>query len=369
MIEIFKRERVLNKKRDGVEQATKSAGLMPGLLVALAIAIISFITYWFLKGTWLKFSALLWAFIYSIIAINLLPVLSKDRFKPGIDMASSRMLRWTIALLGLTISASVWAKLGFAGIALVLINLVIVFMFGIIFCKYVVRMDSALAILVAVGTSICGASAIAAVGPALKAKAEEMGLSLAVITLFGLAAMLTYPLLFNGPLAGWLGNNPLAYGLWTGTGIHETAQVIAAASQVQNAVSIATSAKFIRIFMIGPMVFVSLFIFRYFSRGSQSGRVKLSVPWFALVFVLLSLAHLGIESLPIRDSWRIFNSTYLSPTVTFLLAWSFAAIGLKVKFSAIRKMGLKVFLGGMAVAVFAGISSLLLVKFFWMPLG
>jgi uncharacterized integral membrane protein (TIGR00698 family) len=359
----------MSENQVGTKQASKLSGLIPGLLIGLVIAIVSFITWWLLKGTWLKFSALLWAFIYSIIAVNLFPVLSEGRFKPGVDFSSSRLLRWSIALLGLTISASVWVKLGGIGISIVLINLIIVFLFGIVFCKYVLRIDNALSILVAVGTSICGASAIAAVGPAIKAKAEEMGLSVAVITLFGLIAMLTYPLLFNGPLVGWLGNNPLAYGLWAGTGIHETAQVVAAASQIENALSIATSAKFIRIFMIGPMVFVSLWIFRYFSRSGGASQVKMSVPWFAVVFVLLSLVHLGLESLPIRGLWLKINGTYYTPFVTFLLAWAFASIGLKVKASTIFNMGAKAFLGGIAVAVFAGVTSLLLVKFLWLPLN
>jgi uncharacterized integral membrane protein (TIGR00698 family) len=228
-------------------------------------------------------------------------------------------------------------------------------------------MDDALSLLVAVGTSICGASAIAAVGPALKAKAEEMGLAVASITLFGLIAMFSYPLLFNGPLAGWLGNNPLAYGMWAGTGIHETAQVIAAASQVNNALSIASSAKFIRIFMIGPMVIVSLFIFRRLGRTRETDQVKIAIPWFAIFFVILSLVNFGLASLPIGGAWASFNSTYLSPAVTFLLAWSFAGVGLKVKISTIRSIGLKAFFGGMAVAVVAGVTSLFLVKFLWMP--
>jgi len=367
--EILAQKNYLQQNQTNTEKTTNLRGLVPGLLLALVIAVISFITWWYLKDTWLKFSALLWAFIYSIIAVNLLPVLSADRFKAGVEFSTTTLLRWAIALLGLTISASLCLKLGLSGVALVLINLVIVFLFGIIFCRYFLGINSALSILVAAGTSICGASAIAAIGPAIKAKAEEMGLSLAVITLFGLIAMFTYPLLFRGPLAAWLGNDPVAYGIWAGSGIHETAQVIAAASQVENAISIATSAKFIRIFMIGPMVFISLFVFRHFSRDTEAGQVKPSVPWFAVAFVILSLVHFGLELLPVRDLWLSINSSYLKPVVTFLLAWSFAAIGLKVKVATIRRIGLRAFLGGIVVAVFAGISSLLLVKFFWMPLN
>lgn len=341
--------------------------MLPGFFITLAIALLSFITWWFLKDTWLKFSALLWAFIFSIILVNFLPALTAGRFQAGVEFSSTRLLRWTIAFLGLTISAAVWAKLGGVGVAVVLINLAIVFLLGIIFCRYVIGLNNTLAILIAIGTSICGASAIAAAGPAVKAKAEEMGLSLAVITLFGLIAMFAYPLLFYAPLGGWLNNNPLAYGIWTGTGIHETAQVIAAASQVENSLSIATSAKFIRIFMIGPMIFISIFVFRRLSLKREMSQAKLSIPWFAVFFIIFSLVHFGLEMLPIRDWWLMFNNSYLKPATTFFLAWSFAGIGLKVKFSAIRDMGPKAFLGGIVIAVLAGIISLLLVKFLWLP--
>ncbi len=348
-------------------QKEQASGLVLGLLLTLAFAVIAFATWWFLKDTWLRFSALLWAFVYSIIAVNLIPALSSDKFRMGIEFSSTRLLRWTVALLGLTISASVWVSLGGMGLAVILINLTFAFIFGFLFCHYVLKMESTLSALIAVGTSICGASAIAAAGPALRAKAEQMGLSLAVITLFGLIAMFAYPLLFNGPLAYWLDNNPSAFGMWAGMGIHETAQVIAAGSQVDNAGSIAISAKSIRIFMIGPMVFASLFAIRYFSRDKGARQSKLPVPWFAVAFVGFTLVYLGLESLPIGHQWTSFSSDYIKPVVTFLLTWSFAAVGLKVKISAIRSIGLKAFFGGIAVALVSGGTALLLIKYVWMP--
>ncbi|MBI4181130.1 MAG: putative sulfate exporter family transporter [Chloroflexi bacterium] len=345
----------------------RAGDLLPGLLLTLVFAAIAFVTWWFLKGTWLKFSALLGAFIYSIIAGNLFPVLTRGRFSVGIDFSSGRLLRWVIALLGLTISAAVWAKLGGVGIATVLINLTFVFIFGFVFCRYVLRLSSSLAVLLGVGTSICGASAIAAIGPAIRAKAEEMGLAVATITLFGLVAMFTYPLLFTGPLVPWLGKDAIAYGMWTGTGVHEAAQVIAAASQIDGALSIAASAKFIRILMIGPMVFFSQLVCRRFSGETEAGQVKLAIPWFAVFFVIFTFVHFGLEQLAIRDQWLSLNSSYLTPAVSFLLAWAFAAIGFKVKISTIRKIGLKATLGGVVVALVAGGSALLLTKYFFLP--
>lgn len=339
------------------------------MLAPLVFASISYLTWLILKDTALKFSPLLWAFLFSIIAANAFPAVSTGKFKDGIDFTSSRVLRWSIALLGLTISASVWVKLGPAGLLTTLLNLLIVFTLGILICKYVVKMDDALSILIAAGTAICGASAIAAVGPAIKAKGEAMGLALAAVTLFGLAAMVTYPLLYNGPVGQWLGNSPAAFGMWTGTGIHDTAQVIAAASQVDQALSFATSAKFIRIFMIGPIILISLFLYRRFSRKEESSVVKFAVPWFAVFFVLFTIVHLAMESSAIKVSWLSFNEIYLKPSIMFLLTWAFAAIGLKVKISTIRVMGAKAFAGGVAVAVLAGVISLLLVKFVWIPLS
>jgi len=129
----------------------------------------------------------------------------------------------------------------------------------------------------------------------------------------------------------------------------------------------AISAKFIRIFMIGPMVFVSLLVFRRFSTKTAADRMTLAVPWFAVVCGGFTLVHLGFESLPIRGWWVSFNSDFLKPAVIFLLTWPFAAVGLKVKATAIRSIGLKGFLGGMVVSLVAGITALLLVKYLWMP--
>ena len=313
----------------------------PGLLACLALAVISFTTYWLLKGTWFKFSALLWAFIYAIIATNLLPALSGSRFSLGVEFSASRLLRLSVALLGLTISASVWTRLGGAGVLVVLINLTFAFLFGCLFCRYVL---GALSVLLAVGTSICGASAIAATGPAIRAKAEEMGVSLAAITLFGLSAMFLYPALFGGWLGPWLVDNPVTYGMWVGTGVHKTAQVIAAASQVDGAVGMAMTAKAIRIFMIGPMVFISLIAYRRFAAGTEGEEAfKFPVPWFAVVFVLFTLVYAGLETTPFKGEWVTFSKGHIKPGITFLLAWAFAGVGLKVKLASIRAMGAKAF--------------------------
>lgn len=90
----------------------------------------------------------------------------------------------------------------------------------VFFALYVGRklgIDDKCAILIGVGTSICGASATAAIGPANKAKEEEMGLAIACITLFGLVAMFVYPYLYANTVVGqWLQLNLNTYARWVG---------------------------------------------------------------------------------------------------------------------------------------------------------
>lgn len=341
--------------------------LFPGLFVTLIIAGLSFLTWLLLKNTFLKFSALLWSFVFSIIIGNIRPSFFQGNCGPGIELSATKLLRCSIAMLGLTVNATVWLKVGGIGISMILLNLFAIFILSVLFCKYALKLDDPLTLLIAAGTGICGASAIAAVGPAIRAKAEEMGLAVATVTLFGLLAMFVYPLLFNGWLGNWLGHNPLAYGMWAGTGIHETAQVIAAASQIKTALPIATSAKFIRIFMIGPLVLICLLMYRSSAKKDAAMRLSGAIPWFAILFVIFSLLNTLFASVLKNGYWTLFTSGWVSPGVTFFLAWSFAGIGLKVKMSTIRKLGVKAFVGGMVVAVAAGVISLLLVKYLWLP--
>lgn len=342
-------------------------GLLYGLIITFIVAVLSFLTWWFLKSTVVNFSALLWAFVYSIIITNLLPNLSSGKYIKGINFASSKLLRFSIAILGITVSAAVWLKLGIIGIICTLIVIFFAFFFGLYFCRYILKMDLPLSILIGVGTCNCGATAIAATGPAIEAKSEEMGMAVATITIFGLIAMFLYPILFQGPLYDWLNKNVLAYGMWAGMGIHETAQVIAAADQVEGSLSIAMMAKSIRIFMIGPMVLFSVIMFRLLKvKTLDSKKVKMPIPWFAVWFIILSFVDAFIESSSVGNRWTILNNIYIKPVITFLLAWAFAGVGFKVKWNDLAKVGLKSFIGGLVAALVVGILALLLTRYVWL---
>ncbi|MBS7633309.1 putative sulfate exporter family transporter [Candidatus Bathyarchaeota archaeon] len=220
-----------------------------------------------------------------------------------------------------------------------------------------------LATLIGVGTSICGASAIAAMAPCIEAKKEETGLALSCITLFGLLAMFSHPFLYTSTVVGDpLGHNLNAYAIWVGTGVHETAQVIAAAGAL-GVEGNALLVKSIRIFMIDPMILLATYMIA--RKANLSGRRRTTLPAYGVVFVALSvcgafldiyapqIALLGFDWLPLK--------TVLSKVVfKFLLGLCLAGEGFKVKLSQIAKLGIKPFAIGAFVALLAGIIALVL---------
>lgn len=335
---------------------------LPGLVLSGGIGAIAYGLWWVSKE-WLLISPLLWAFAVSLAIGNLVPLGRQvDR---GIRFASTRLLRIAVASLGVTISASAWWLLGPTGLLIVLSNLAITLILGFIICRVLLKLTIKQAILLCTGTAICGASAIAATAPAIKADERDTALALAVITMFGLAAMFLYPILYNlTALGDWLAHDPLAFGLWSGTGIHETAQVIASASQVEGALDFATLAKSIRIFMIGPVVFLSVLVFRRSDKANQSVVKSIPWPWFALVFVGLTFVHVGMAEW-LGSDWTDFAKTWISPLVKMLLTWAFAAVGLRVRFADLRAVGGKAILAGLLVACVAGITAFGLTAWLW----
>ena len=160
--------------------------------------------------------------------------------------------------------------------------------------------------LIGVGTSICGASAIAAISPAIDAEEEEVGLAIAGITLFGLLSMFLYPFLFlNTPVNRWLLGNPNVYAVWVGSGVHETAQVLAAAGALgAEVIRPAMLIKSVRIFMIGPVVLLANYVYIRFGKGGgKSAKIVLPAPMNAIfITVPFSRRRRSTVASPLRTA-------------------------------------------------------------------
>jgi len=326
---------------------------IPGVAYCIIVALVSFIIWGFYK----QVSALMWAFIISIVIANVIGF--RSWMKTGVGFCSGQLLRLGVAVLGFVTSALIWTSVG---VGVVAAFVVIVAALGLsLWLGSRLGLGHRLASLIGVGTAICGASAIAALTPAIGAKEEESGLAVAGITLFGLVSMFLYPFLFlNTPVNGLLGGNLNAYSIWVGAGIHETAQVIAAAGAVNaSAVQAAMLIKSVRIFMIGPVVFLLSWYCSTCEKGVGSKK-NFVVPLFAVAFTIGTLvcAFLDVKVaslLSVGINWLAIKA-YISGTVLpFTFAIAFAGVGSKVSFKSIAALGAKPILVAATVAVTAGV--------------
>jgi uncharacterized integral membrane protein (TIGR00698 family) len=345
----------------------KSRGIndaLPGVVFCIAVAMLSFV-FW---GLYKPVSPMMWAFVVGIIVANTAGL--RASLKAGVGFCSGQLLRCGVAVLGFTTSALIWTKVGVGVIAAFIVIIAAISLSLWLGTK--LGLGHRLASLIGVGTAICGASAIAALTPAIHAKEEEAGLAVSGITLFGLLSMFLYPFLFlNTPVNGMLGGSLDAYAVWVGAGVHETAQVIAAAGAVSaSAAQTAMLIKSVRIFMIGPVVFLLSW---YCARcEGEKGKAFFTVPLFAVAFTVGTLVcaflDLNIGTLlGAGVDWTVIK-TYLSGTILpFTFATAFAGVGSKVSFSSILRLGAKPILVAAAVAVTAGVlafvTSVLLVPF------
>ena len=169
---------------------------------------------------------------------------------PGIEFAARPLLRAGVALLGLQISLHAVSGLGLRGVA-VAVGVVVITMLATIVLGRLLGVDPSLAILIATGSAICGASAIAAMQGVARADEDRVGYAIGTVTLFGSIAMLTLPYVFV-PLFGM---SDRLGGLWAGASIHEVAQVAAAGAAISPAaLKIAALMKLTRVVLLAPTV-------------------------------------------------------------------------------------------------------------------
>ena len=338
----------------------QSETLYLGILLCIAIAVVSY-------ALWVSYkpiSSLMWAFIASIIIANVTDL--PKGLIAGVNFCSRDLLRSVIAVLGIVTSALIWLQVGIG-----VLNALAVVLFSYFFSTWLGKkmgLEKTLAALVGIGTAICGASAIAATAPAVKAKEEEVGLALACITLFGLLAMFAYPFLFANSVVGtWLKHDLGLFSIWCGSGIHETAQVIAASGALDSAaIGPALLVKSIRIFMIGPMILVATYLISRMDK-SPAGKfqTKAVFPVYGVIFIVNSVFCALLDAyspqlVTIGFDWITVKKTLSGTIIPFLLATCFAGAGLKVRFKDIAKLGAKPFLFGALMALLAGSLALVL---------
>jgi uncharacterized integral membrane protein (TIGR00698 family) len=224
--------------------------------------------------------------------------------------------------------------------------------------------------LIAIGTSVCGATAIVATAPVINAKKGEVAYAIANITLFGIFSMLVYPYFANIYFEG----NSLYAGLFLGTAIHETSQVAAAGmiyDQQFNSpetLNIATVTKLIRNTFL--VIMIPLFGYLY-NRGNTEGK-KVSIlnifPYFVLGFIgMIFLRNIGDQIIQIQnydtDIWKNTVS-YIQNLAKICLTMAMAAVGMSTNLGELKEMGYKPFVVGLIAAITVGFVSIITMRSF-----
>ena len=290
-------------------------------------------------------------------------------FSEGIKFSLKFILRLGIICLGIRLGLLDILKVGVIGIPLILSCIIISIILVNYFCKFL-HVPSKIGSLIAVGTSICGASAIVATSPAINANKEEVTYAIANITIFGIVAMFVYPFLahylFNG--------DELFIGLFLGTSIHETAQVAGAGliySEQYNSPStmdIATITKLVRnVSMIIVIPFISyLYLKNNIDKKNNKPSILSMFPIFIIGFIIMglirSIGDYGIQSsdqafgIFLNDQWQLII-TYIKSLAEYSLAIAMAAVGVSTNLVSLRSLGIRPFYVGFAAAMSVGIIS------------
>lgn len=264
---------------------------------------------------------------------------------------SIHLLRAGIVLLGLKLSVAQLQEVGVDALA-VIIPCVAVGAVAAYVAATAAGLDRRLRLLLAAGTAICGNSAIATIAPAIGAHDDEVTVAITTVTIYGTVALLVFPV-----LAHLLGLGDRAAGMWAGTAINDTSQVVAASFSMSDAAgATATIVKLARNLFIIPAALVAPF-FGPRSAGPaqsvQSGVRRLQIPWFVVAFVLAA-AIASVVSLP---AGVVDTASYLSKI--FILA-ALVAIGIRssnLRFD--RRLFFPVAAGSAAGVVLAAVSLVL----------
>lgn len=277
----------------------------------------------------------LWAIVIGLVVSNTIGI--PDVFRPGV-LTYEFWLKTGIVLLGARFLLGDVLKLGAISLTLVLLELAVAFSFMTLLGRWF-KLKPKLTSLLAVGSAVCGVSAIIATKGAIDADDEDSSYAIAAILALGALALFTFPLIGH-----WLHMSDKAYGLWAGLAVDNTAEATAAGALYSDAAAkIAVLAKTTRNAMIG---FVVLGFALHWASKGQAQRVESKAaflwkkfPKFVLGFLLISLLA----------TWGVFAKDQLGALAN-LSKWAFlltfAGVGLRTNFGELRQQGLRPFAVG-----------------------
>jgi uncharacterized integral membrane protein (TIGR00698 family) len=337
---------------DGPRRLTATRALLPGLGVVAVVAAVATVA-----GKWVP---LVGAPVFGVVLGALLSttVGRVERFRAGRTFASGRVLQIAVVVLGAELSLKQVVNVGLGSLPVMLGTLGVCLTLAF-FLGRRLGIGGDLRTLIGVGTGICGASAIAAVSPTIRAKHPDIAYAISTIFLFNIVAVLVFP-----PLGHALHLSQHAFGLFAGTAVNDTSSVVAAASTYgAHASQYAVVVKLTRTLMIIPICLGLAALVRRRDRaeglistdGAQPAwrRAVRLVPWFLTAFVFAAGAN-SAGLIPAAAHAMLQQSALALITVAL------TAIGMSTDLAGLRRAGCRPLLLGLALWIAVTVTSLAL---------
>jgi uncharacterized integral membrane protein (TIGR00698 family) len=264
---------------------------------------------------------------------------------PKFNKKSSKyLLQFSVVGLGFGMNLHQALASGKDGMMFTIISVVGTLLIGS-FIAWRMKVEKKTGYLISSGTAICGGSAIAAVGPVIKADDGQMSVSLGTIFILNAIALFLFPVLGH-----YFGLTQHQFGMWAAIAIHDTSSVVGAgAAYGEEALKVATTVKLTRALWIIPVAFVTSFIFK-----NKTG--KISIPWFIFIFILAMLANTFLP-LPAFLTSELVWLARKGLTLTLFF------IGASLSKDVLQRVGIRPMVQGVLLWIVIGVSSLLYILY------
>ncbi|MBP6066457.1 putative sulfate exporter family transporter [Bacteroides sp.] len=263
---------------------------------------------------------------------------------------SKYLLQYSVVGLGFGMNIEAALASGKEGMKFTILSVVGTMLIGWFIGRKLLKVDRDTSYLISSGTAICGGSAIAAVGPVLKANDSEMSVALGTIFILNALALFIFPIIGHA-----LDMSQYEFGTWAAIAIHDTSSVVGAGQAYgEEALHVATTIKLTRALWIIPLAFATSFIFK--SKGQ-----KVSIPWFIFFFVLAMVVNtylLGTTEAGLQIGNAINGFARKTLTITLFF------IGASLSRDVLKAVGLKPLVQGVALWIIISCSTLAYIYWF-----
>ena len=306
-----------------------------GLFVALFSVIATYLAT-FDVFEQLAISPLIIGIVLGMLYGNVLRKSFPMHWQSGIVFSTKTILRAGIVFYGFRLTFQDVAGVGVSGVLLSLLVVSTTFVFGYLVGTKLLKLDRDTSILISAGSSICGAAAVLATEPVVKAQPYKTSIAVATVVVFGTISMLLYPFLYQ---SGFLALSDEAMGAYLGGTLHEVAHVVGAGFAINEEVAnTAVIVKMLRVMLLAPFLIVlGIWLQSKIStikNNDNSPKASIAIPWFAVGFIaMVAFNSLNLLSVSVINQINVFD--------TFALTMAMTALGMETRIEKFKGIGFK----------------------------